>query len=204
MPAPRRLRVTFTGATRVAAGERGIDSPPGVWLHFAPRAARLDVDRLDDFAPLGPELDVDVVAGIGKVLRLLRAARISAGEEPEALLDRCEEVEHLLERAAGTRLVVEVRPRSRLRFTAWTDSGIERVEDVTDVIEAPDAWLVMRKHGRFPVRVARDQVVRQLTECERWYEVTDIERGPTSYAAMRLPPLTPGQPFLSLLHTNAT
>jgi hypothetical protein len=63
-----------------------------------------------------------------------------------------------------------------MRFTAWTESGVETVDDVTEVLEAPDAYLVMRRSGRFPVRVPRENVVRQQTELERWYEVTDIER----------------------------
>ena len=76
----------------------------------------------------------------------------------------------------GTPLAVELRPRSRLRFTAWTESGIETVDDVLEVHESPDAYLIVRNRGRFPVRVPRDQVIRQQTDCERWYEVTEIER----------------------------
>jgi hypothetical protein len=171
MPAPRRVVATFTGA-RPLRGEAGA----GVLLSFRPRSARLEVDEIQDLALLGPTLDIPVVAGLGKVLRILRAARIALRADPVELLDQEEDVAALLERAVGTQVALALRPRSRVRFKAWTDAGVETVEDVTDVLEAPDAYLVMRRRGRFPVRVPRSAVVRQLTECERWYEVLDIER----------------------------
>ena len=37
-------------------------------------------------------------------------------------------------------------------------------------------YLILRLGGRFPVRLPREQVVRQRTESETWYEVMSIER----------------------------
>ena len=81
-----------------------------------------------------------------------------------------------LERAFGVSLSLKLRDRSRIRFTAWTEDGVETINDVAEVLEAPDAYFVTRRSGRFPVRVPRSTVVRQLTECERWFEVVDIQR----------------------------
>lgn len=171
MPATRRVRVTFTSA-------KPLRDPTtiGVLLTFRPLQARLDVDEIEDLAILGPALDLAAVDGLGKILRILRAARIAPPDGAD-LIDREDEAVALLERALGTVLALEIRPRSRMRFTAWTEAGVEVVEDVVDVLEEPDAYLVMRKKGRFPVRVPRDQVIRQRTDMERWYEVTSIERG---------------------------
>jgi hypothetical protein len=172
MVAHRYVRAIFAGATPIRN-----DRASGVVLDFRPENPRLGIGRIEDFAMLGPEFDVPAVGGLGKVLRILRAARIATPADGAALVDREQEAALLLERAIGTPLQLELRPRSRVRFTAWTDAGVETVEDVTDVLEAPDAYLVMRRKGRFPIRVPRSSVVRQRTECERWYEVMAIERG---------------------------
>jgi hypothetical protein len=63
-----------------------------------------------------------------------------------------------------------------LRFVAWTELGVETVEDISEVIEGDDAFLVLRPRGHFPVRVPREAVIRQRTECHRWFEVLSIER----------------------------
>jgi hypothetical protein len=173
------MRVVFTGASPLPLHSPAAREEPAfvrLQLHFRPERRRADVDRIDTEAAIGPGLDIPTVAGLGKVVRILRAARIAHPADIEELAGREELLLGLLERAVGTSLAVELRPRSRMRFTAWTESGVEIVEDVTEVLEAPDAYLVMRRSGRFPVRVPREEVVRQQTELERWYEVTDIER----------------------------
>ena len=71
---------------------------------------------------------------------------------------------------------LEVRPRSRVRFTVWTESKVESVSDVAEVLEDESAYLILRLGGRFPVRLPREKVVRQRIESETWYEVTSIER----------------------------
>jgi hypothetical protein len=173
------MRVVFTGAMPLPPDAPAAqEETPGLrlQLQFRPERRRADVDRIDTEAAIGPQLDIPSVAGLGKVVRILRAARIAHPSDIEELAGREDQLLDLLRRAVGTSLAVELRPRSRMRFTAWTESGVETVDDVTEVLEAPDAYLVMRRSGRFPVRVPRENVVRQQTELERWYEVTDIER----------------------------
>jgi hypothetical protein len=148
----------------------------GVVLCFRPRSGRSGMQRIDDWADLGPEFGIPAIHGVGKVLRVLRAARIVAPKDPLELLGREERAAALLGRAVGTLLRVAVRRRSRLRFVAWTEQGIETVNNVAEVQEHDDAYLVMRRGGRFPVRFERHAVVRQRREFENWYEVLDIER----------------------------
>lgn len=145
-------------------------------LRFHPLRAHLGVEHFDDFAPIGPELCIPAVTGLGKILRILRVARISAPREPIELLGQDELVADLLGRAVGTSLALGLRPRSRIHFNAWTEEGRESFKDVQEVIETPDEYLVIRKKGRFPERVPRDTVLRQQTDCERWFEVVEIER----------------------------
>lgn len=171
MPPLRRVVARFDHVAAVA--EEGCQ---GVELGFRVTSPRFPADRIDDFALLGPELSVPAVEGIGKVLRILRAARIAAPRDPHALAGRAEEAGNLLERALGRDFALEVRPRSRVRFTAWTESGVETVDDVSDVVESEQGYLVMRRGGRFPQRFERADVVRRQTETQRWFELVGVER----------------------------
>jgi hypothetical protein len=148
----------------------------GVELGFRVASPRFGAERIDDFALLGPELTVPAVEGIGKVLRILRAARIAAPRDPQALAGRVTEACDLLERALGRDFTLQVRARSRVLFTAWTESGIETVDDVSDVVENEQGYLVMRRGGRFPLRFDRERVVRRETETRRWFELVGVER----------------------------
>jgi len=170
-PASQRLAATFDAVAPLDEGPAR-----GVALGFLPERGRPGLARIEDVAELGPTLDLAAVLGIGKVLRLLRAARIARPRDPLLLAGRPAEAARLLERALGTRVRLEVRPRSRLRFVAWTEAGLEVVHDVTDVLEGEDAYLVLRRGGRPPLRMPRSAVTRRQTEVERWWEVIGIER----------------------------
>jgi hypothetical protein len=82
----------------------------------------------------------------------------------------------LLLRAVGTEVRLTLRPRTRVRFLAWTEHGVETVHDVEDVVVEGDAYLVRRIRGRFPLRFERSALIRHRTESERWHEILDIER----------------------------
>lgn len=171
MLAPRRIQATF-----IAAEVFEDDGATGVLLHFRPMRARLDVDRIEDPAELGPSLTIPAVRGLGKVLRILRAARVAAPRDPLALVGDPARIATLLARAEGTRLVLSVQRRTRLSFSAWTETGVETVTDVADVIEGENEYLVLRRGERLPVRFSRARVSRGRTERECWYEVVGIER----------------------------
>lgn len=167
-------QVVHTLARFVSARPDVRNDSPGVVLDYAVERPRPQLERVEDFAPLGPPGAVAAVAGCGRVRRLLRAARIAlpraAGDpfaSPDALCA-------LLERATGTRVALALRPRSAFVFVAWTETGIESISDVSQVLQDDDAWVVLR-HGRPPVRVSRQHVVRQRVECQRWWEVLGVE-----------------------------
>ena len=161
----------FGDATPVCDDER-----IGVALVFHPQRSRFVGDRIEDFADLGPGLTTCAVNGLGKVLRLLRAGRVAAPRDPRALIDSAALAAELLARARGTLLRLELAPRFRLRFLAWTERGIEVVDDVAEVREHADAWVVLRHRGRFPIRFPRAQIARTSTERLSWHEILEIER----------------------------
>ena len=166
-----RATARFVGADPVQEAGR-----VGVLLTFSPVVARLGVERIDDWAELDPERDIPAVGGLGKILRLLRAARIAAPTDPATLVGDARAAVRLLERAIGTKVKLQLRRRSQLRFHVWTEEGRECVDQVSEVREYADAYMVVRRGARLPLRFDRSEVVRQRTECETWFEVVDIER----------------------------
>jgi len=161
----------FSEATPARRGER-----EGLTLRFHPATARLGVGHIDEWVDLGPDASLAAVAGLGRVLRVLRAARIAVEGAPEQLVGDVPRVASLLARAAGTEVRLVLRRRSMLRFHAWTEDGRQTIDDVAEVQEHDDAYLVLRRGGRFPLRFAREAVIRRQTECDRWLEIVDIER----------------------------
>ncbi len=167
----RRILARFVDATPVLDDHR-----VGALLSFEPERSRIIVDRIEDFAELGPALTVPAVAGLGKVLRILRAARIALPNDPLQLVGKVSDCIALLQRAVGTRLQIEVRPRTCLRFRVWTEQGSRRIDNVQDVIEDKYGFLVRLRNGAPSIHVPRQDVIRHQLERERWHEVLDIER----------------------------
>ena len=173
MAEKRSVEATFTDVESVETPDGA-----GLALGFRPDNPRFEVDRIEDYASLGPELCVPSVEGLGKVKRILRAARLATPGDPHALLGQPELAVSLLLRAVGTTLRLQLRPRTSISFTAWSDHGVQTIDRVAEVIESPEAYYVKRQGGRFPVRVPRDELIRHQTETRRWFEITDIERSP--------------------------
>jgi hypothetical protein len=171
MGTTRRLLSRF-----VEASPQKRDAGVGVWLRFEPMRPRSEEGRVEDWADLGPALTLPAVQGLGKVLRMLRAARVAAPRDPLGLVGQHDQAADLLRRAVGTEVRLALRARTRVRFLVWTERGVETVHDVEDVVTLPDAYVVRRIRGRFPLRFERSAVIRQRTESERWHEILDIER----------------------------
>ena len=81
MSATRAVQATFTDVAPLKTSE-GV----GVLLGFRPDNPRFEVDRIENYASLGPKLCVPAVDGLGKVKRILRAARLAVPGDSHALL----------------------------------------------------------------------------------------------------------------------
>ncbi len=171
VPRNRTATARFVDATPVVAQDR-----VGFTLAFRPERSRLGVERVEDFADFGIDGSPASVDGLGKVLRLLRAARLATPANPDAHLRDMPAAAALLTRAEGTLVRLELRPRFRMRFVAWTEQGVKTIDDISEVRELDDGYYVMRNGSRVAVRFGRDTVIRQRTEQDRWYEIVDIER----------------------------
>ena len=171
MAVHRRTIARFIEALPTTRGARA-----GAMLCFHPLTGRLGTGRIEDWVELGPDLSVEAALGIGKVLRILRVARISVSASVETLAGDLPRVFELLARAVGTELRLIVRPRSKLHFLAWTEEGLTKVEDIAEVSVEGDAYMVKPRGARLPQRFPRDSLIRQQTDCERWLEVVEILR----------------------------
>jgi hypothetical protein len=154
-----------------------VREPERCGVAFAYRASLRSKVELPilDFADLRPNGDVGSALGLARLLRLLREARLSAiGDwlgEPEAAARR-------LAGAIGKEFRLEVVPRSRVHFEAWTEDGAIAVPDVSDVSADESSFFVRRVAPLPPVRLERSRVVRRHTTLERWLEVQSVARKP--------------------------
>jgi hypothetical protein len=165
MRPPRRVLAVLDRADAVRDGERC-----GVALGFR---ARRPEPPIVDWLDLRTGGQVEAALGLAKLLRLLRASRLStAGAwlgEPEAAARR-------LAHALGREFRLEVVPRSRVRFEVLTEHGALTVADVAEVVADETSFTVRRLGPHAPVRVARAGVVRRRTTLEHWLEVRSVSR----------------------------
>ena len=167
----RHVHAVFTGVKPVEQ-----EDLVGVMLIFEPLRSRIVTETIENFAELGTDQDVSAVSGVGKVMRILRCARISAPRTPDAYMDKPVETCALLERALSVELLLELKARSRVHFSVWTENGVETVRDIKEVFELEDGFLAVPFVSTFATFFSRKDIVRQNTEVERWYDIVDIQR----------------------------
>ena len=172
MLVPRRITANLV---RVAAVHD--ETNCGVALEFTPTSRNAkDVDRVDEFADLGPELTLESSHGLATVLRVMKAARFAAPRPATSWLGHPELVAKRLGKAIGHAFALDIVGRTRMRFTAWTEEDTVEISNVADVQSDAEAFLVRRVGHRMPVRIPREVVVRHETRHERWFEIATIER----------------------------
>ena len=167
-----RLRIP---ATLVQARPVGEAERCGLELQFRPLLARHAGEPLADFVDLAAGPTLASVRGLAQLTRLLRAARIAA---PGPLADWLGDPHGAaagLARAQGRALVLVAAPRSCVRFSAWTEEGVLRVDFVADVLADERGFLVRRVGGRPLAQIARERVLRQETAAHRWLDLVSIE-----------------------------
>jgi hypothetical protein len=167
----RRIPARFVGAAAVRSVER-----VGVALTFESLARESRGERIEDFADLGAEKTLASAAGLARLLRVARAGRVAAPRPAERWLGAPEAAAERLATALGAPLVLDVVARLRLRVTLFTEDEPIAFEDVADVASDPREIVVRRRGHRLPHRVARERVVRQLTERETWLQIVGVER----------------------------
>jgi hypothetical protein len=165
----------------VAARTRKIDANvlradadgAGVVVRYAP--VRGTLPEIVDRITLGAPDDVAAVNGVGRLLRLLRAARIKAPRDPYTLGDDPEATAELLRHCQGTRVTLHVAQRFERELVIWTEDGVSRIDRVLDVTEEPDGLSVRRRGGDSLLRIARHSLIRFTVNTREFSEVVSVE-----------------------------
>jgi hypothetical protein len=142
-------------------------------LRFAPRGGH--AREIEDRVPLSAQGDMATVHAVGRVLRLLRAARVRAPEDPYRLVRERDLALRLAQRCLGA--VVQLRLVRRLSrvLTVWTESGVVSIRGLLDCIETPDGLSVLRRDGRGALHIPRQDLIRYETTTQEDFVVSAIE-----------------------------
>jgi hypothetical protein len=146
---------------------------PDIVLRFEPlRGSRALVE---DRIRLGPPGEMSTIQGVGRILRILRSARVRPPAEPYTFGERSSEAVDLLRRCIGARVVLHVTPRVERVLTVWTETGVDRISDVVDFGEDPDGLWVRRKGGQSVLRIPRRSLIRFSSTSHSRPQVVSLE-----------------------------
>ncbi|MFQ5513889.1 MAG: hypothetical protein ACE5FG_05575 [Myxococcota bacterium] len=140
---------------------------------FSPR--RGHAGPIEDFLDLGEPDSLTRVRSIGRVLRILRAARVRPPRDPYSLGDNPQRLATLLQRCRGAIVCLAVSRRLSRALTIWTESGIEKIEGVIDFSEVDGSLSVRRLGGRSPLVFPRHSLIRFRPTSTESLEVVGID-----------------------------
>ncbi|MEE2704435.1 MAG: hypothetical protein VX614_10485 [Myxococcota bacterium] len=142
-------------------------------VRFAP--IRGTPAEIEDSIRLGPRGDLEAVHGVGRLLRILRSARIRAPRDPYALADAPQFALSLLQRCRGALVCLHLRRRIRRGITVWTESGVDRIPGILDFGEDVEGLWIRRLGGQSLLRIPRARLIRYATTSENSPEVISVE-----------------------------
>ena len=142
-------------------------------LRFAPRSGH--TREIEDRVRLSAQGDMTTIHAVGRVLRLLRAARVRAPQDPYRLVHEREFALGLARRCLGTAVQLRLVRRLTRVLTIWTESGVQHIRGLLDCIETADGLSVLRREGRGALHIARRDLIRYETTTEEDFIVSSIE-----------------------------
>ncbi|MFI5316156.1 MAG: hypothetical protein ACHQ6T_10665 [Myxococcota bacterium] len=142
-------------------------------VHYAP--VRGWPAELVDRIPLAPFGELAFVAGVGRWLRMLRAARVRIDGDPYELCRNAERAAELARRCIGTTLQLVVARRLERSLTLWTDTGVQHFNAVIDFTESVDGLWIRRRGGGPLLHVARETLIRFESAAQEHLEVVSVD-----------------------------
>ncbi len=118
------------------------------------------------------------VYGVGRVVRILRAARVPVPADPYGYMADPERAAALLRRCNGAVVHLLVARRRERVLTLWTEEGIERIRGVLDFFEDGEGLSVRRRNGESVLVFARKKLIRYEASSEESFEVVSVEVPP--------------------------
>jgi hypothetical protein len=131
--------------------------------------------ELVDRIPLAPVGELAFVAGVGRWLRMLRAARVHIDGDPYVVCRDVERAAELARRCIGTTLQLVVARRLERSLMLWTDAGVEHLSAVIDFTESADGLWIRRRGGGPMLHVARESLIRFESAMQERLEVVSVE-----------------------------
>jgi hypothetical protein len=131
--------------------------------------------ELIDRIPLAPFGELAFVAGVGRWLRMLRAARVRVDGDPYELCRSAERAAELARRCIGTTLQLVVARRLERSLTLWTDTGVQHFNAVIDFTESIDGLWIRRRGGGPLLHVARETLIRFESAAQEHLEVVSVD-----------------------------
>jgi hypothetical protein len=142
-------------------------------LRFAPRGGH--AREIEDRVPLSAQGDMGTIHAVGRVLRLLRAARVRAPGDPYRLVRERDFALDLARRCLGAAVQLRLARRLTRVLTIWTESGVQQIRGLLDCIETADGLSVLRRDGRGTLHISRRDLIRYETTTEEDFIVSAIE-----------------------------
>jgi urease beta subunit len=131
--------------------------------------------ELVDRIPLAPVGELAYVAGVGRWLRMLRAARVHVDGDPYQLCRDVDRATELARRCIGTTLRLVVARRLERSLTLWTDTGVQHFGAVIDFTESPDGLWIRRRGGGPVLHIARETLIRFESAAQERLEVVAVD-----------------------------
>ncbi|MEE9280046.1 MAG: hypothetical protein V3V67_07710 [Myxococcota bacterium] len=148
----------------------------GLIVRFNPTSG--NPHEIEDRIPLAPGGEMPTVYGVGRVVRILRAARIRVPPDPYRFCADPERAAELLRRCAGAVVHLHVARRIERVLTLWTEEGIERIRGVLDFFEDADGLSVRRRQGESVLFFSRKKLIRYEASSQESLEVVSVEVPP--------------------------
>jgi hypothetical protein len=142
-------------------------------LRFSPRSGH--AREIEDRVPLSAQGDMGTIHAVGRVLRLLRAARVRAPRDPYQMVREREFALGLVRRCIGAAVQLRLARRLTRVLTVWTESGVQHIRGLLDCIETADGLSVLRRDGRGALHISRRDLIRYETTTEEDFIVSSIE-----------------------------
>ena len=143
-----------------------------VVVRFAPRAGWPEIE---DRIPLGPRGDPTAVHGVGRMLRILRTARVKLPPNPYRLDDDAERAAALVRRCRGTLVTLRVTRRVERELVVWTEAGVDRFRGVVDFEEDELGLWIRRRGGSLVLRIPRRTLIRFTSTARETAQVVGVD-----------------------------
>lgn len=148
---------------------------PVLMLRYAPRGGR--PAEIEDPILLDPAGEMATVYAVGRLLRILRAARVRVPSDPYALAAEPERALALARRCLGTPLILHTRRRLERVLVVWSESGVERFRGLVDFDETSEGLLIRRRGGGARMLIRKSEIIRYETSSEEEFVVQSVEAG---------------------------